>query len=488
MSVRKEKKRMKTIGQVVLMPTLLVLMIFPLLACGIFYTAAHHYAMREASDRLTELREAVLPKMEEVFQKDSGEEPKVMVGSFVRQVAPVVRRMEGDTRLLIFAAENHVVYPRDEEERRELEPVTEAFATYIGAHEEELSGQENATLSNGKALRIRTAQGEEFLASIYPSPISSLQLRYIITYCPVAKINAWVLPASVLVLFISTSSAVVLIWILHHIARTMTQQFEALASEAERIGSGDFSRIERDFSIDEAVTLEKSMNRMADTLRASRESEQKFYQNVSHDLRTPLMSIGGYAQGIETGVLKDAVHAAHIISEESTRLTNYVRDLLTLSRLENGEQFHLEKVDLADVIEESLAHMSGFALQKNVELSVEMPVREWIVEADSDQLVRILDNLLSNAVRYARSRVWIEVRAKEESTDIRVLDDGEGISEQDLPRIFERSYKGAQGGFGFGLAIASNAARNMHAVLHAENRKEGGACFTLSFACSRNVP
>lgn len=339
-----------------------------------------------------------------------------------------------------------------------------------------------------------------------------------------AAIDDWVARASVLVLLITLASAIVLIAIQRHTAERITQQFEALAAEAERIGGGDFTPITRDFTIEELAVLGVSMNHMSAMLRSARESEQKFYQNVSHDLRTPLMSIGGYAQGIETGIMPDYMHAAHIISEESARLTQYVSDLLTLSRLESGEKFRLEQLDLADCIEESFEHMNGLALKHGVELKVEMPKQELLVEADAEQLVRILDNLISNAVRYAHHTVWIQVTAPEHGwrtsdqanaggatqmaeagsrpvgakqaraaveegredargrgITLRVMDDGDGIRESELPHIFERNYKGEKGGFGFGLAIAANAARNMNATLSAGNRTEGGAVFSLEF-------
>ena len=567
------QQKEKSIYRVLLTPSLLILLLFPLLACGIFYVSASRFASKEAEGRLTELREAVLPVMEDVFTAESTEEPRMLVGRFVRQVAPVTRRMQGDTRLMMFAEGGHIVYPRDEEEKALLKPVSEACIAYIekisgdeaqdAAAGEQLAPEEPTDAETTEALRaasqdavtmdalraasqdaetmdalraafqdpvrIRTAEGEVFLASIYPSPIPSPQIRYIITYCPVADIDAWVARASVLVLLISLASAIVLIAVQRHTAERITQQFEALAAEAERIGSGDFTPIAREFTIEELVVLSASMNHMSAMLRGARESEQKFYQNVSHDLRTPLMSIGGYAQGIETGIMTDYMHAAHIISEESARLTQYVSDLLTLSRLESGEKFQLERLDLADCIEESFEHMNGLALKHGVELKVEMPKRELLVEADAEQLVRILDNLISNAVRYAHHTVWIQVAAaehvreaadsanaggvaqmagakdghrpaksrstqasaaevKEERDDLRssgitlrVVDDGDGIRESELPHIFERSYKGEKGGFGFGLAIASNAARNMNATLRAGNRPEGGAVFSLEF-------
>ena len=98
----------------------------------------------------------------------------------------------------------------------------------------------------------------------------------------------------------------------------------------------------------------------------------------------------------------------------------------------------------------------------------------------------MLDNLLSNAIRYARSRVSIASRSKNGQILITVCDDGEGISPQDLPHVFERCYKGKSGHFGIGLAIAHSAATQMHGSLTAQNSPEGGACFTLTLIQSQD--
>ena len=539
--MRKTKSR--SIYRMLLTPSLLILLLFPLLACGIFYVSASHFASKEAEERLTELREVVLPVMDEMFEQDDEDISKVRVRRFARKILRITRQIKGDTRLMIFVTrKNNLVYPRDENEQISVQPEVQAFSTYIEEKYSEVqsrfaleqsgaddtatghtyvtpvASETQSTTTNAASVdsagnvlkernalkkldpelfaklettfetaeKIRTSDGEEYLVSIYPKHISEAQDGFIITYCPVADIDAWVARASVLVLLISLASAIVLIAIQRHTAERITKQFETLAAEAERIGSGDFTPIARDFSIEELVELSTSMNHMSTMLRGARESEKKFYQNVSHDLRTPLMSIGGYAQGIETGIMADYMHAAHIISEESAWLTQYVSDLLTLSRLETGEKFQLERLDLADCIEESFEHMNGLALKNGVELKVEMPQRELLVEADAAQLVRILDNLVSNAVRYAHHTVWIQVEDARDDVrggdiSLHVVDDGDGIRESELPHIFERSYKGEKGGFGFGLAIASNAARNMNATLDAGNRPEGGAEFTLRF-------
>ena len=602
---RTSKTKSRSIYRVLMTPSLALLLLFPLLACGIFYISATHYAAREAEARLMELRTQAMPVIETYLQ-DSGQSGKAEVGRLAREILPITRRIKGDTDLMVFVSrKKYLAYPREEQEQAAVQQEVGAFSAYIEETMDAFlssafaaqtsdtdastsrssvenaskdrdaltatdastprSSVENAskdanTLSSTAAVnprfsvenaweekdllknlepqildelkrtlekpaRVETADGEVYLVSVYPAQLSAQRYGFLISYCPVAAIGDWVARASVLVLLISLAMAILLIAFQRHSAKRMTVALDALAAEAERIGSGDFTPIAREFTIEEMSALSASMNHMSTMLCAARESEQKFYQNVSHDLRTPLMSIGGYAQGIETGIMTDYMHAAHIISEESARLTQYVSDLLTLSRLENGEKFQLERLDLADCIEESFEHMNGLALQYGVELKVEMPERELLVEADAAQLVRILDNLISNAVRYAHHTVWIQVAAagvarqpvhsanagavaemveaegkrKSSGTQsatvgemeaerdegagliLRVVDDGDGIRESELPHIFERSYKGEKGGFGFGLAIASNAARNMNATLSAGNRPEGGAVFTLRF-------
>ena len=196
-------------------------------------------------------------------------------------------------------------------------------------------------------------------------------------------------------------------------------------------------------------------------------------------MRNPLMSISGYAQGIEQGFLKEPGSAAHIILEESRRLTELVNRLLTLSRMENGEKTASPELLYVDeAVEDCLDRVNGLAMDKGVTLRLFSFDHEMRVWADEELLATIMDNLLTNAIRYARKNVGVEVQKGGGAVRIRVADDGEGISPEDFPHIFERCYKGKGGIFGIGLAIARTAARSMSGELMAENRAVGGAVFT----------
>ena len=102
------------------------------------------------------------------------------------------------------------------------------------------------------------------------------------------------------------------------------------------------------------------------------------------------------------------------------------------------------------------------------------------VLGDEELLGKVLDNLVSNAVRYAKTSVAVVVTEENRHIQISVLDDGAGIGESDLPHLFERCYKGPGGNFGLGLSIAQTAAKTMGGTLAAANRPEGGAAFVLT--------
>ena len=172
---RSDKTKSKSICRVLLTPSLLILLLFPLLACGIFYISASHYATKEAEGRLTELREQTLPVMDEMFGQEDADLSKGQVGRFVRQILPITRQIQGDTRLMIFVArKNYLVYPRDEAEQKLVQPEVEAFSAWIEEKYSEVqstftpaqSGAETAvTEQTGAAAALSEARSDTEAAS-----------------------------------------------------------------------------------------------------------------------------------------------------------------------------------------------------------------------------------------------------------------------------------------------------------------------------------
>lgn len=451
-----------------LVPAMVALLMLPPLSCLIFHQAAKRYAYNEAVRELQTLQERIVPIMEHSFSGGGEDDP---IKSFLGKAGPLASQMGGNARLMILAGQMQVIYPRDEQLRQAVTPLAEEFRQYI---------QDNGTLRED-ADTLTASDGETYLVNIYESPVQSQRLRYIITYCPTSRIGGWVTEAAVLVLAIASVFVVLVFAVLWTATRSITQPLHRLCREAERIGGGSFTEIEPAFSLRELEDLRLAMNRMSDQLMRSDQSQKNFFQNVSHELRNPLMSISGYAQGIEQGIFQPPKDAAHTILTESLRLTEVVNSLLTLSRLESGQQnITLGPVRVVEVIEDCLDRLNGLAVQRGISLALVPFDQSITVYGEEELLGKTLENLLTNAIRYAKTTVTISVKVEKRQVDISVADDGDGIDEKDLPHLFERCYKGKGGNFGIGLAIAHSAAEKMEGRLEAENQHQGGAIFTLS--------
>lgn len=451
-----------------LIPTMVALLLLPPLSCLIFHQAAKRYAYNEAVQELQTLQERIVPIMEHSFSGEGEDDP---IKTFLGKAGPLASQMGGNARLLILAGQMQVIYPRDEQLRQAVTPLAEEFAKYI----------QNGGVPENGASTFAASNGETYLVSIYEAPTQSQRLRYIITYCPASRIGGWITEAAALVLAIASVFVVLVFAVLWTAARSITQPLHRLCREAERIGGGSFAEIEPTFSLRELEDLRLAMNRMSDQLMRSDQSQKNFFQNVSHELRNPLMSISGYAQGIEQGVFQPPKNAAHTILMESLRLTEVVNSLLTLSRLESGQQnTDLGPVRVVEVLEDCLDRLNGLAVQQGISLTLVPFEKSIMVYGEEELLGKILENLLTNAIRYAKTTVTIAVKAEKRQVAISVSDDGEGIDEKDLPHLFERCYKGRGGNFGIGLAIAHSAAEKMEGRLTAANRQKDGAIFTLT--------
>ena len=319
------------------------------------------------------------------------------------------------------------------------------------------------------------------------SDSESVRIRYLIAYCSVSRLDAWVAQASLQVLLISAGFVVLASIVLFFAIRSVSKPLKRLSRSVANIGDGTFVQIEQPFSLRELEEVRLAINSMSRRLQKAEQTQRDFLQNISHELRNPLMSIGGYAQGIERGVFTSPQAAAHTIMEESQRLTELVGELLTLSRLENDTQAaSLKKLRVIGPIQDCMDRANGLALQRNIQLALQPFDHSICILANEELFAQVLNNLLSNAIRYAKSTVMLTVEAAEQSVSIGVLDDGEGIAQNDLPHLFERCYKGKGGHFGIGLAIAACSAEKLNGTLSASNRETGGACFTLCLPAARS--
>lgn len=208
------------------------------------------------------------------------------------------------------------------------------------------------------------------------------------------------------------------------------------------------------------------------------ESQKWFFQNVSHELKTPMMAVQGCAEGIHTGVL-EPVEASGVILEETEQMSELVEELLALSRLESGQanaEFHL--TDVRELLYDCLRSTEQLAEQKNLHISLRFDETPVTVNCDEIQLRRAFTNIITNALRYAKEEIQIECKADRGKAVVRVRDDGEGIAPELLPHIFDRFFSTRKGGAGIGLSLAKEIVSLHKGTIHAAN--EGGAVFEIS--------
>lgn len=269
------------------------------------------------------------------------------------------------------------------------------------------------------------------------------------------------------------------------VGRRLSRPIRDAAAAAHRIAAGELSTrvAQPDASNhDEVAELQRSINHMADSLERSRVLEQQFLLSVSHDLRTPLTSIRGYAEAIDDGNV-DPKRAAAVIRQESRRLERLVADLLELAKLQaRSFTFTPMRMDLSDAVHTATQGAAGSNDDVVFHAVTSAPVT---VMADPDRVAQVLANLVENAGKYAHRNVYVSCRIESERAVVTVDDDGPGIAASDLPHVFERLYTARQrperkeNASGLGLAIVRELVTAMGGGVSASNIPGGGA--RLSF-------
>jgi two-component system sensor histidine kinase BaeS len=250
-----------------------------------------------------------------------------------------------------------------------------------------------------------------------------------------------------------------------------------------RIAAGDLSaRVPEPPTDDELAALTRSINEMAAALERSRGLERQFLMSVSHDLRTPLTSIRGFAEAIAEGKARDHVHAAAVISAEARRLERLVRDLLELANLD-ARRFSLDvrATDVAEVVSDTVESFRPAADDARVALVVSAGGDGALMAtADPDRLAQVVANLVENALKFADRSIAVDARNGDGGVVVSVADDGPGIAADDLPHVFERFYTATRAparpiGSGLGLAIVRELVDAMGGTVRAETEDGRGA-------------
>lgn len=227
-------------------------------------------------------------------------------------------------------------------------------------------------------------------------------------------------------------------------------------------------------------------------IRRLEKMRSEFVANVSHELKTPVTSLKGFAETLLDGAMYDPEITKSfltIIHDESERLHRLITDILHLSKIEQHQlPFHPEPLNVIDVIYESIDTIQEEINRKQLTFRLPEKQQQVIIEAEKDRLQQIILNLAANAVTYTPEKGYIEIslHEQEEQIEIIVADSGIGISKEDLPRIFERFYRVDKarsrnsGGTGLGLAIVKHLVESHHGSIHVESEEGKGTKFTIT--------
>jgi two-component system, OmpR family, phosphate regulon sensor histidine kinase PhoR len=226
-------------------------------------------------------------------------------------------------------------------------------------------------------------------------------------------------------------------------------------------------------------------------LRRLENLRREFVANVSHELKTPLASIKAYAETLRLGGIDDPQHNMHFVTrieEQAERLHQLILDLISLAQVESGrEVFDITAVDLGEVVEDCLHQQQEAASLKNLDLLTEPPVAPVWALADEEGVRTILNNLVSNALKYtpAGGRVVVAWRKEADQVALEVRDTGIGIATRDQQRVFERFYRADKarsrelGGTGLGLSIVKHLAQAFGGNVGLESKLDEGSTFRV---------
>lgn len=297
--------------------------------------------------------------------------------------------------------------------------------------------------------------------------------------------EGFVSAVNMILLVITLVITAIFLVISRKVVKGITKPIETITNQLATFNGEDLILLSENQNSLELLALTHELNTMSTRIYNYNKQQKSFLHNASHELRTPLMSIQGYAEGIQHGIFQDSPEIAAIIVKETMRLTSLVDELLTLSRMENYDTTKLlTPHHLSDIIQEHIQQIRGYATNQGKVIHLDIQEELTVIVNDA-LMTNAFGNIMSNCIKYAKSRVDVTVTLLRDTAIIRIADDGDGVCDQDLPYIFDKFYKGKDGNFGLGLPIAKTAVERMNGEIIVSNG-DTGAVFELHLPIAHN--
>jgi two-component system sensor histidine kinase BaeS len=274
------------------------------------------------------------------------------------------------------------------------------------------------------------------------------------------------------------------------LARRIARPVRRVAAASRSLARGEHPELVPVEGAAELATLATAFNDLASQLAQAREAERSFLLSVSHELKTPLTAIRGYAEAVQDGAIEPR-EAAATVSAEAARLERLVHDLLDLARMNRTDfSVHPSEIDLAEVADDAVRRYQPQADAFGVDL-VARSEGSALVIADADRLLQVVSNLVENALRLTPAGG--EVRVVTAPGELRVEDTGPGLEDADRDRAFERFYlherygRERSVGTGLGLAIVKELTEAMGGTVSVESEPGRSTTFTIRLGTAARI-
>ena len=418
-----------------------------------FFALAYSYLISEKRSELADEAEVIAQMAVSAYNK-----PGVLAGGLwsddVREIVEVAKRMS-ETDFLIWIP---------------------SLGGFISTDESITSGRLTLPVTMGEKL----ANGEIYAGTsklgIYEKPrfVVAIPARTVTDDIVVGPVLAVAEPNSMtemwwafLGIFGMTAITVLLVAFVATATTTMqqTKPIKDMAVAARKFAEGNFdARVHDTGREDEIGELTEAFNVMADSLQRTEQQRREFIANISHELKTPMTTIAGYADGILDGAISPEEERQYltIISDESRRLSRLVRRMLDVSQLQSMDLIHEKRpFDLSESMRQVLVSMERKITARGLDVEVDIPEDPVVVLGDNDLLTQVVYNLLENAAKFAAqgSKLFLGLERRGEKAVVTVRNTGETIPAEELPLLFERFHKSDRSrsadkdGVGLGLYI-----------------------------------
>jgi two-component system, OmpR family, sensor histidine kinase CssS len=328
------------------------------------------------------------------------------------------------------------------------------------------------TISTGAALAAR-----DKIRPIPPRAKASDSL--VVSLLSTKNINSVIGRFVVALILCTLGLAVISILITSWVSKRITNPIVKISTLTKQYANREFDEKYIANTGDELEELSVSINHMAQSLKAHDYERSKLFRHLSHELKTPLTAIYGYAEGIKTGVFKDTDKPLDIIMSESLRIKKLTEDIVFLSKLESSvEAFKFEKTDITSVIEDAIKSIESIAILNDIDI-IYQPKQLPKANIDADKIFRALVNLLSNCLKYTKDRVIIDISQRKNRIEITIEDNGDGFDSESINNLVNGITKEKSDGSGIGLSIVNEIIKAHDGTFTIKNTPHGGAMFKV---------